>query len=504
MNRTTTIQLGSWQLDLRSNELSNNKTCSRLEEKQLQLLLYLISQAGKPVTKQSILERLWKDRVVVDDVVAVAISQIRKALSDNPRSPVYIKTIPRTGYQFIFPVTSNQMTRAGNHLLLDPTVSKKSGFDKSHTLNLKPRSKLIYFSAALALSTVLALILPVLSLQLMQPDTLKKAVSEESLNQTNASYYRQAFKLQYSPEPGSSEKGIALLQQVILDEPDFPDAYVVLARLKRNLLFKKPLIEYNAREELISLLHKALDLNPDSSFAYTTLGNYQLFIDWDINSARKSLQQAIDIDPKNSEAHYLFSLLLLAYGEYDKSYQHIKLARQLNPLYYSIASEAWLFAMQNRFNEAWQETEKLLTFKPDELQYHRSAQRLFQLEGNENKAYYHLKKIVLLADYSNEELKKMDEIFAREKLAGVYHWLAFDKKEDRDIGFYPAPLSLARFAITAGDHEAALNWLSEAVLQRQRAVLWLSVDPLYKPLHNYPRYRLLVEKIGIPLINAGN
>src|SRR5690606_40402488 len=68
--------------------------------------------AGQTVKKNTLIERVWSGRVVVDDVLSVAISQLRKALKDNARAPTYIKTIPGEGYQFIHPMDLAELDKA--------------------------------------------------------------------------------------------------------------------------------------------------------------------------------------------------------------------------------------------------------------------------------------------------------------------------------------------------------------------------------------------------------
>jgi len=67
----------------------------------MQVLSFLIQQAGKKVTKDQIFEHVWKDRFVTEDILSVTISKIRKALGDNARSPTFIKTLPGEGYLLI-------------------------------------------------------------------------------------------------------------------------------------------------------------------------------------------------------------------------------------------------------------------------------------------------------------------------------------------------------------------------------------------------------------------
>jgi two-component system KDP operon response regulator KdpE len=69
--------------------------------KEYQLLTYLIQNAGRVLTFQQILERVWgcesPDSV---DRVHVHISHLRQKLGDDPRHPRYIHTEHGVGYRF--------------------------------------------------------------------------------------------------------------------------------------------------------------------------------------------------------------------------------------------------------------------------------------------------------------------------------------------------------------------------------------------------------------------
>jgi DNA-binding winged helix-turn-helix (wHTH) protein len=72
-----------------------------LTPKAFGVLRYLVKHAGRLVTHNELLESLWPDTFVQPEVLENHILQIRSALGDNPTDPVYIKTLPRRGYQFI-------------------------------------------------------------------------------------------------------------------------------------------------------------------------------------------------------------------------------------------------------------------------------------------------------------------------------------------------------------------------------------------------------------------
>lgn len=76
----------------------------KLEPQVSQMLLLLIQCNGKVCSREQILTTIWPDRVVTDDSIRALVKKLREQLQDDVRSPQYIKTVPRIGYQLICPV----------------------------------------------------------------------------------------------------------------------------------------------------------------------------------------------------------------------------------------------------------------------------------------------------------------------------------------------------------------------------------------------------------------
>ena len=74
------------------------------------VLQLLVEHAGQVVTREEIRKALWGDNIFVDfdRGINFAVNQIRAALSDDPEAPRYVETVPRRGYRFIAPVTSDR------------------------------------------------------------------------------------------------------------------------------------------------------------------------------------------------------------------------------------------------------------------------------------------------------------------------------------------------------------------------------------------------------------
>jgi len=72
-----------------------------LEPKSFRLLLFLVENPGRALPKEEIMAAVWSDAFVSDNSLARAITQVRKALDDDPKAPRYIETVPSVGYRFI-------------------------------------------------------------------------------------------------------------------------------------------------------------------------------------------------------------------------------------------------------------------------------------------------------------------------------------------------------------------------------------------------------------------
>jgi DNA-binding winged helix-turn-helix (wHTH) protein len=73
----------------------------RLIPKYFDLLVLLVAERRRAVTRQEIFDRVWADVVVSDGALSQAIRTIRRTLSDGPHAAQFIRTVSRHGYQFV-------------------------------------------------------------------------------------------------------------------------------------------------------------------------------------------------------------------------------------------------------------------------------------------------------------------------------------------------------------------------------------------------------------------
>jgi predicted ATPase len=77
-----------------------------LTPKAFGVLRYLVEHPGRLVTQDELLGALWSRSYVQPEVLKHHVMEVRKALADCPKNPLFIETLPRRGYRFIVPVKS--------------------------------------------------------------------------------------------------------------------------------------------------------------------------------------------------------------------------------------------------------------------------------------------------------------------------------------------------------------------------------------------------------------
>src|SRR5690348_12228354 len=91
-------------LDLRRGCLRSEDREVDLRPKSFEALRYLVENAGRLVTKDELIDRLWPNTTVSDESLARCVSDVRVALGDNEQR--IVKTLPRRGYLFAATVSA--------------------------------------------------------------------------------------------------------------------------------------------------------------------------------------------------------------------------------------------------------------------------------------------------------------------------------------------------------------------------------------------------------------
>jgi len=97
-------RFGPFHLDVRERRLSRGAEVIPLRLKVFETLCVLVQNAGRLVTKQTLLDTVWPETAVEENNLNHNVSVLRKALGDRATGQQYIETVPRVGYRFVAPV----------------------------------------------------------------------------------------------------------------------------------------------------------------------------------------------------------------------------------------------------------------------------------------------------------------------------------------------------------------------------------------------------------------
>jgi Tol biopolymer transport system component/DNA-binding winged helix-turn-helix (wHTH) protein len=118
------IAFGLYEVDLQAEELWKSGFRVRLQSQPFKILVALLEQPGRIVTREELQSRLWDKGTTVDfeHSLAAAINKIREALGDSADNPRFVETLARRGYRFIAPVSlpapaesKDDPTKVGEH-----------------------------------------------------------------------------------------------------------------------------------------------------------------------------------------------------------------------------------------------------------------------------------------------------------------------------------------------------------------------------------------------------
>jgi DNA-binding winged helix-turn-helix (wHTH) protein len=95
------FRIDEWLIQPQINSVEKNGKTWHLEPKVMQVLVHLASHPNEVLSKDRLLEAVWHNTFVGDDVLVRCISEIRYVFGDDPKSSRVIQTIPKGGYRLI-------------------------------------------------------------------------------------------------------------------------------------------------------------------------------------------------------------------------------------------------------------------------------------------------------------------------------------------------------------------------------------------------------------------
>lgn len=306
------------------------------------------------------------------------------------------------------------------------------------------------------------------------------------------------------PDPDKAfDHDVELLNKAISIDSSFAEAYSYLAFHWLNAGGNSGNLN---RDEVISkvkpLLQRALKLNPDLVSAHYATALLHLWFELDFQAVENEYQRIRQLSPSNSGAIFFLTDYLMAVGRPNEALDISKKAvqddRKSAIKWYNVA---YAYFYNNQLNKAFEtiETAKSL-FEEDPL-FRRAFIQLKTFGGEYDEAISEYERdtsfiegtappIVLSAIAAS--YFKTGQTSKAKKL--LYRITEMSKKSPvRSPSFFAASV----FAVM-GDKQNAFRYLEKAIADGEVEIFWMKEYPMFKSLHEEPRWRELSSRLKYP------
>jgi len=291
---------------------------------------------------------------------------------------------------------------------------------------------------------------------------------------------------------------VEFLNRAIQLNPRYSPPYAEMAQFyitSASRGFSDPKMSYQTAR---SLIERALELDPESSWAHGELAWIKWRYDWNFVEADKQFRKALELNPNNASGHDSYALFLKSMGRYDEALAQSVRVRELSPMEpYGLSNAGSLLALMKRYGAAEEQFARAIQLTPQESYPYERLGPVYLMEGKNGAAIETLEKA---RDYSGGQ---------QDKLAWLgYAYAASGRKSDalkvldqldlqRERGQYVSPLHTALIYNGLGDHERTLAWLEKAYASRDEYLVYLKIYPEFENLHSDPAFRDILRRIGL-------
>ena len=101
MRHAAIYAFGPFVLDPAGAELRHGAVRIQVTPKVFDLLVLLVENRGRLLSKRELLEAIWRETHVEEGSLTRAVASLRAALEDDPAAPKYVETVTRRGYKFV-------------------------------------------------------------------------------------------------------------------------------------------------------------------------------------------------------------------------------------------------------------------------------------------------------------------------------------------------------------------------------------------------------------------
>jgi TolB-like protein len=117
------FRFGEFEIDLGRHELRRGGQAVRIEPQVFDLLLFLIRNRDRVVSKDELIDAIWQGRVISEAALSTCISAARRAVGDSGESQRLIRTLPKRGFRFVGAIEGEPAVAGGSKPVVEVAVA---------------------------------------------------------------------------------------------------------------------------------------------------------------------------------------------------------------------------------------------------------------------------------------------------------------------------------------------------------------------------------------------
>ncbi len=490
-DRARPFELGPWLVEPGLDRLRRGSDLVALEPRAMDLLVCLARRSGETVTKETLLEEVWKGAFVVEGVIPKTLSGLRAALGDDASDPTFILTVPRRGYRLVAPVRwldASPPEAPAASVLPPPGAAGGSRLPAGSSRRL-PRALLgILAAGALAWWLFAAWGRPG-----PQPAATAPAVPEAV-----ARLLLEARHLWAQRGLDSVRRAAELMRRAVQEAPDSAEAHAWLALseiTRASYLGGRPA----ACEMAAAEARRAVELAPEDPIALCAQGVMAIQKDFDFSAAIVALERAVAADPTFVPARQFLAEALTLANRNERALEAIDQALALDPLSALLHGvRGNILIRADRPLAALEAYERVLVLEPQFTWVYRNRARPLLQLGREREAVESLYTEARLTGEKPEYLETLRAAIEAGGLDGYYRWRLGRIEAMLAQGFQLRPFQYAEALAGAGQTEKALAELAKApVCPDGDTFFYGRSSPAFERLREDPRFLAIYARFGL-------
>ena len=485
-------EFGDFRLDAEPLSLWREEQLVALPPKALEMLLLLVRRRDVVVSREELLDTVWRDTFVEDGNINYTVSLLRKTLDKDDKAR-FIQTVPKRGYRFVADVLEVAANGHAENAVPNVEVAITSE---------QPKPKIRWQFIGIVLLSLFFVTGFVIWRSLDERKKLSTtAVTTRRYTANSEAHlaYVRGRAILDAKNPDNFEKAIDEFQVAVTIDPTFALAYTGLADAYTRRGFNTP--GASAREFYAvskAFAQKALDLDPETPEAYAALGTVKRIYDWDWAAAEGDFKRAIQLNPDYARAHLGYALLLSCLGRSDEALIEIQRAMEIDPLSQDVKS-GYLTIMEGRGEYA-----KALAQAQENVKANKEYRR--GLRGVAT-FLFHLGEYQRVIEIAEQELTaKNNQTFVWLSLLVTSHHRSSQigqrderlrQLEELARTDTKALYALAENYAELGRTDEALAALEKCIEAREERMMWIKVEPRLAQLKGNARFNEILRRMNL-------